>query len=341
MGRLKYYIMHISSLSWQEYIALACVILLFVFLFQLIFKLLDHMTENKVISKGLENLYKTTEKDAKERRAEYETKIMEEGTVEKEDFLIKLDILIEQSGIKKRLKFLNSETYVIIGIISCCIGFLAVYQMTHTIFYGIATVLGILLIMLAFLMILANRNKKKIEDNIVNFVNLVENYSKTNDDIMNIFGKVYPFLEEPLRSDLENCYIEGTQTGNVDKALNNLSKRVNHKKFRDIIRNLLICSRYDANYSAVAEDTRTMLLEYIAGKKERQAMKNAARIELAIILVLSVFLMWLMGSFVSQDGTNIITVLTQTLIGNILLIYSLIVIIASIINIVLMGNMKD
>jgi Flp pilus assembly protein TadB len=150
------------------------------------------------------------------------------------------------------------------------------------------------------------------------FINLLENYSSMEDELIAIFSRIQPFLTEPVRSAVEQCCIEAEMTGDKGRAIRNLEKRIEHEKFKELIRNLEICSRYEANYAEVIKDSRSLLREYLAAAKERKAILNNARIEIAMIIGCCGIVFWMMNDF-TQAG--IISILLGNLAGNVILAY--------------------
>ena len=170
------------------------------------------------------------------------------------------------------------------------------------------------------------------------FINLVENYSKTNNDLISIMGKVHYYLDEPLRTQVEECYYLGQRTGDVDLALDTLQRNVQHGKFKEIIRNLIICSHYEANYEDVVADSREMLLVYLAGKREVAEMARNARIELSLLLGACIVVFYMIQSFI---GGNIIALLQSNIVGTLILAYCALVVLAVIMNIIFIGRDND
>ena len=210
--------------------------------------------------------------------------------------------------------------------------------MTGEVIYGLITLSFIIILLVTILLYLNNLNKKRVEEELMNFINLIENYSKTSDDIIHIIGRIFPYINEPIKSAAEECYLEGQRSGNISQSLDNFAKKINHKRFREIIRSLSICSRYEANYSDVAEDSRKMLMEYLAGKREREAIIRNARIEVLAILGLAGVMVYILGNFI---GENTLDLLMMNFIGKMILLFAFIVLLITIVSLILMGRGKD
>lgn len=338
MERFIYLIKNISSLTTNEYIVLFSTLFLFIAIFAVFFFFISHMIDNKVITTSISDYYERTKINAKDRKAKHEQEMLETGYKDSEPLLRRLDRLIENSGINRKIKFLNADVFVVLTILISTVSFIFVSLITGEVIYGLITLSFIVILLITILLYLNNLNKKRVEEELMNFINLVENYSKTSDDIIHIIGRIFPYVNEPIRSAAEECYLEGQRSGNISQSLDNFAKKINHKRFREIIRSLSICSRYEANYSDVAEDSRKMLMEYLAGKREREAIIRNARIEVLAILGLAGVMVYILGNFI---GENTLELLMMNFIGKMILLFAFIVLLITIVSLILMGRGKD
>lgn len=281
-----------------------------------------YLDQSQVIRNSVAHVYRKT-REKEKLRYERETRIRyEDGNQDKINFLYRLDLLLLQSNLKKVFPFLNSEIYLIFMLCASAFGFVVTDVISSSYILGTVSSLLITLICYVILYFLSGLNYKKTENEILSFVNLLENYSKTNDDIISIFGKLYHYLEEPLKTAVEECYLEGRNTGDLSFALYNLSNRIEHPKFKEIIRNIEICTRHEANYAEIVKDNRELLREYIAMQKERKAIINNGRIEIGIILTCCMIMVSMLDSFMEQGIWNI---LLHSSIGNGILLYCILV----------------
>lgn len=321
----------------NEYLIYGIKGLLFIFLFLASYFLFTYLKDSNLIANGFKNFYEKAEADVEERKRLEKMQQVESGNTDKESLLLKLDKTITYSNIRKYVPFLNTGIFIFSLVIFSSLA-LILGTVLSDLSIGVALALAIILVYISVILFLSNKNYKQVEKNIVSFMNLVENYSKTNNDLIAILGKVYPYLEEPLKSNILEAYQLGKRTGNTDLALERLQNSVQHKYFREIIRNLTICSHYEANYEEVIEDSRSQLMEYLAGKEERAAMVRNARIELVILVATSAVVMYLMGSFIGQ---NVIAALRGTFIGEVILIYLIGILGAVAFNLIFMGRDKN
>jgi hypothetical protein len=85
----------------------------------------------------------------------------------------------------------------------------------------------------------------------------------------------YQFSWTPILAEaLEECYIEAQTTGNVSAALMGLADQFEHEKFKEIIINLEVCSRYTANLKVIVDSLRRNLMDAKRASQERRATAN-------------------------------------------------------------------
>lgn len=324
-------------LANETYIVVGLTVFLFVLVFASCYTLFSYLRKSNLIENKIRGFYEKTEADVEERLRLEEIRKAESGNTDDENLLLKLDRMINYSNIRKFIPFLNSTTYIFTMVIFASIALIIGTKVSG---FAVGIFCGglVFIIYIVILLILADINYKRVEENVMTFINLVENYSKTNNDLISIMGKVHYYLEEPLKTQVEECYYLGQRTGDVDLALDTLQRSVQHGKFKEIIRNLIICSHYEANYEDVVEDSRDMLLTYLAGKRERAEMARNARIELSILLAACIVVFFMIQSFL---GESILALLQSNIIGMIILIYLALIVLLVLFNIIFIGRQND
>lgn len=295
---------------------------LLILIYQVCSKSYEIFIEQKIPHLTINKLYSRTKKEALLREEEEKRHREEEGRREKVYFLRRMDLLIERSGITSKIPFINTGTYLMITFTLILVFTGGVLLITDLPIMSLMMGLIILFLSYLILYLMSGINYRATEKNILEFTNLLENYSKTNHDIITILNKVYPYLNNPLHDAVEACVIEARSSGDVSKALLNLEHKIELEKFKEIIRNIEICSRYEANYEEIIKDSRKMLRDYIAAREERRALIKNSRIEMVIILFCGILIINMLDNF-SEIG--IFNVLIHSLIGNVILAYCIVV----------------
>lgn len=292
-------------------------VFLFIFVFLSMFYMLKRIMQEKIMIKYIKSFIDKTEANYENRKKIEEEEIIRNGTVEKEGLLTKFDHILDFCGIKTRLSFINAESFFILTAMLCIIIFILTIKIEGLVIYGILSVFITLISVFLGIFVLYTINYKKTEQNIFTFMNLLSNYSRSSSDIINIMGQIYDFLDEPLHSQVKKCYDEGIHTGDVQYALENLSKAIEHKHLKMIIKNISVCSQFENNYEDVVQDSRQMLQEYLAGKEVRKEIYNAGKANILIIAGFSFLIFFILQRSFDID---VINGLANSTIGNFLAI---------------------
>ncbi|MDU5414474.1 MAG: hypothetical protein E6108_17220, partial [Clostridium perfringens] len=256
------------------------------------------------------------------KRKEQKEKIyFEEGNVENTSFFYRLDLLIERSEIRKKIPFLSTEIYLLfLGIIS-----VITFIIGNLIFGLIGGVLGItlsILIIHSILFLLARNNYEKVDSEITKFVNLVESYSISSNDILTVMGSVYPYLNDPLRAYIETFYNEVSTTGDYDKAFMNLKNKAESARLKRVIENLELASQNEANYNEIIDDERKSLKAYSNAKEKRKELIVAGRSDIIACLIMGFVTIYMLSGLTTGVGSALV----NSIVGNIIIIYWIITI---------------
>jgi len=287
------------------------------------FLLFTYLKQHRVLRGMAESVYEKAKEQEKERQSEQHTLLLIEGRQEKVNLMYKLDLLVLQSNIRKYLPFASTEILLVLAVLLAAGGFAAVTSVTGTWIFGILGFVGVFGFLYLVLYFMTLANYRKTEESLMTFINLLENYSNIEDELIAIFARISPFLTEPVKTAIEECCMEAEMTGDRRTAIRNLEKRNEHEKFKELVRNLEICSRYEANYEEVIKDSRSLLREYLAAVKERKSILNNARIEIALIIACCGVVFWMINGF-TQAG--ILAVLLGSTIGNVILLYCILMV---------------
>ncbi len=296
-------------------------VLLLIVLTYLTYNSIKYIQQSKSIEKSVIKMFSATEHSYKARKEVEEARRLEDGNQEKKSFIYKLDLMIERSGLRKKIPFLNTEVYIGLTIVIASLGFILVSSITGIWLLGAVVIMATVIGAYAIIYILSGIAYEKVDETILPFVNILENYSGTNDDIVSILGKTYPYLENPLREHIEEFYDEVNSSGDVTRAFRNLEVKIENERFKEIIRNLEICSRHEANYQEIIKDTRVTLMDYLEAKQKRKAIIKQGRIE----ILMSIGLCSVMISMFTGFVPNLFNILINSPVGNAILLYCIIV----------------
>jgi len=156
-------------------------------------------------------------------------------------------------------------------------------------------------------------NNKNVDGDIMKFINLLGNYSTATSELTALFMQIAPKMHEPLRSCLIECVAEAQNTEKAQiNALINLSNKIEHAKFREIIKNIEISRQYISNYGVIAEQSRVSAFNYSKGKRQLTEMVKENTIVALVCLAGIGGCLYFMGSILE---VNMFTVLTTTAVG--------------------------
>ncbi len=245
------------------------------------------------------------------------------GNHGRKSFLYRIDRMLDHSGIRNIAGSINAELYI--GFISVLSVFAGVVVMIAFNSFIMAFSMGVSIVLLSgiILYILSGIYYSRLNDNIMTFLNLIENFSKTDDDIVQIFKKAIIYLDEPLKGMLLEFCNEAESLGDTTTAFNNLSARMEHAKCRELLRNIQVCSKYEANYDMVIKDCRLSMTDYLAIKADRKAIINNGRAEIVILIISAIGIVYLFSKITS----GMWGVLMNTFIGNVILFYCFIILV--------------
>ncbi|MBE5936529.1 MAG: hypothetical protein E7265_00690 [Lachnospiraceae bacterium] len=266
------------------------------------------------------------------RRIEKENELKQlVGNREKKSLLYRLDKMLEYSGAIKVIQGITAELYIYyVGVITVAVGIIIFYfsSMWYLAFIGC-----LLIPVLAFLIIyiLSGVYYNALERNIMTFLNLIENFNKSEDDIVQIIRRTVIYIDEPLKSLLRDFCNDAKMSGDTRHAFEKLESRVEHDKCRELLRNIEVCSRYDSDYGEVIRDCRASMSNYLSTKSERKAIIANGRTEVIILLISAAAILMLFD----RISSDMWTLLTDSFIGNCLLFYCGVVIIICIVMMIL------
>lgn len=138
---------------------------------------------------------------------------------------------------------------------------------------------------------LAERNLKRTESSLTKLLDFLGNYSVTAGEITGIFSQISRYMEEPVKSALDTCCYEAATTGDVGMALRFMAERIEHPRFKELVRNMEVSIRYCADFSVLVDSSRRSLREYLKVAQERKGMVREAMINLTLLAGMSVIVL--------------------------------------------------
>lgn len=207
---------------------------------------------------------------------------------------------------------------LMIAILSLSI--VASVSITKSPLIGVAVAIIVIVIMLTGLKIACYLRNRAIEDQMIKFMNLLENFSTSRDDIIDVLRGAASYLEKPLGPIIYDACVQAEMSGSSTQALQSLEDRVSSKYFKQLIHNLELSSHFEANYTDVVRDIRDIYKAYSKVDKEKNQVKIGGAVQTAAIILIGFFCIWLLGD-VTGEGNILYALRMGGTVGNILLIW--------------------
>ncbi len=210
----------------------------------------------------------------------------------------RLERMLYYSGIRQRFPSISAEIWVAGELAAMSALFLAA-----TILGGIKTALLTVAAVVAaeavILRYLRARNLRMVNDNLMKLLDFLGNYSITASEVTSTLDQVSRYMEEPIKTVLEECYMEAQVTGDTGIALLSMADKVEHPKFQELARNMEISLRYCADFTALVSSSRRSLREHLRIAQERKSMLREAVVNMALLLIMSLAVLLTVGHLIN------------------------------------------
>lgn len=221
------------------------------------------------------------------------------------------------SGWKRRFPFLTVEIWLLLnGIAAAGIFLVVLFVSGNWMTAGGSIVLFIALEHL-LMRVCKAAESRSVNENLLKLLNFLGNYSVTTGEITGIFNQISKYVEEPVKSALNECCYEAQTTGDAGMALLVMAEKIHHPKFKELAYNMEVSIRYCADFKALVEGSRRSVREYLRMGEERKGILREALINMLLLLVMSVFALLTVDGLIDQ---SIWDILFGTIPGHIALV---------------------
>lgn len=228
-------------------------------------------------------------------------------TLQKEKSLwMSVERQLQYSGLRRRFPFLTAERWLagnLAGVAFLFVGLQFLLPDWRLAMFLVVFVLGLEGILLVIWKANALRS---VERNLLKFLDFLGNYSITAGEITGIFKQVSRYMEEPLKSALDECCFEAQTTGDVSMALLSMAEKIEHPQWKELVRNIEISIRYSADFSVLVHSSRRSVREYLKAGSERKNMLREALVNMVLLLAMSVFILLMVDGLVQQSIWQIV-----------------------------------
>lgn len=279
-------------------------IIIAICLFSGIFFFFWYLQRTKIIEKGLATVRGSIEETAARRQIEAHANLLildqkNKGRLEK--IIERPEKLYIYSRIGKIVRGLSFEAWAVLVVLTTAGAYLGTVIITKNTMTGLLAAIGYYLLIKIAEMILARRNFKAVDKSLLEFLNQLGNFSAIQGEITNVLHQTAQYTPPILAEALEECYIEAQTTGNVSAALMGLADQFEHEKFKEIIINLEVCSRYTANLKVIVDSLRRNLMDAKRASQERRAIADSAIIEMVILSVMLLIVLAVVNTMIKAS----------------------------------------
>lgn len=272
--------------------------------FTSIFSFFWYLRETKIIEKSLTAARGSIEETTARRQVEAHANLLirdKKNKTRLEKIIENPEKLYTYSRIGKIVRGLSFEAWAVLVVLTTAGAYLGTLIVTKNTMTGLLAAVGYFLIIKIAEMILAKRNFKTIDKSLLEFLNQLGNFSAIQGEITNVLHQTAQYTPPILAEALEGCYIEAQTTGNVSAALMGLADQFEHEKFKEIIINLEVCSRYTANLKVIVDSLRRNLMDAKRASQERRAIADSAIIEMVILSVMLLIVLAVVNTMIKAS----------------------------------------
>ncbi len=228
-------------------------------------------------------------------------------------WLYALEKELNYSGLKLHFPGLTAEFWIAGSLAAMAAAFVCLSAFVS---FRAAVVGNVLLLAGEYLVLrcLRTANLRAVNEHMMKLLDFLGNYSITAGDVASIFHQVSRYMEEPIKSALDSCYYEAQTTGDTTLALLSMAEKIEHPKFKELVRNMEVSLRYCADFTALVSGSRRSLREYLRLSQERKGMLREAFVNMALLLGMSLIVLFAVGNMVEMSVPHM---LTATLPGRI------------------------
>lgn len=205
-------------------------------------------------------------------------------------YIENLAILIQQSAINVRYKFVTPVFVIFISCITSAV-FFTLAQIFIKVFASsvLIAVIGYK-IPVVLLNILVSVNSNKITKKLIDLINLIKNFCMVKNDIVFAIASTGEYMQEPLKSVCENFKYETKHGIPPYTALENIKDKIDSTQYSLLIKNLQICSKHSNQYLEVLKKSSKLMMRFAKEQTERRKEINRGVFGILMLVGMSVLI---------------------------------------------------
>lgn len=292
--------------SWFLY---SMYIYLYLLVIYIVYSILNYFKYYSTMQDRIRQVYLNTSIAERKRADEERRKRDIHGEGNDKDILSRIDEILNYSGIKDKIPWLTTELFIVLALLLIAI-VSTIVLLTFGLIQGLLSAVVIFAVIRLSIVLLSIYRSKLIDEQLLQFMNIIDNLSKTSNDIIDIFEKASLYIQDPLRNQVYQAVQKARNAGSKEIALKDLQDNVKNKHFKMLVRNLDISSNFENNYSDIVEDCRGVFHSYIKSHKELKQIQISGAIQIGFMLIMSLVSIQMVTQISNSD--NIIRVLENS-----------------------------
>ncbi len=285
-------------------------ILIFCLLFLAFALLFAWMRRESIIHNILRRAYESLEEAAEKRTEDNRQSIL--LLKRNKGRLYRLEQRLLYSGLTKKIPFLSPEIYIVGNMLVALAVYVLIGVLSGNFWLGIPGAVLVVVVIYILQNLLIMKNYNATDEGMLKFLDFLGNYSLTSGEVTAVLSQISGYLEEPLKGVLEECYYEAQMTGDTSIALLSMAEKIQHPKFKELVRNLEISMRYSADFTVLVSQSRRSVREYMRMRQERKALASEAWVSIIILGAMTVVILMALEALI---GIPIETILWHSWVG--------------------------
>lgn len=290
----------------------------------------ETMVKKSVLRKGIEAVYNRMEKVSSDREENEKQMRVMYGDVKANGLLNKLEIDFRYAGIIK-----GRVTFELVSLVAM-VAIVAVIIVTWTTTgNGYLTIVSSVVLVLIAKIIVDNMigaRYRKIDKELLSFINAISNYCLVGDNLVDILDKAANSMSGIIRNEVNSAVNVIRVKGETSVVLKELEVNNPHP-FKTLIRNLEIASRNKANYLEVVDGCRHMLEITRENEKQLSRVKSDSRVTLLVLSMAGLLGIYMISVWIlNMPFSYFIEYLLSSSIGTIIMVYMTVVIVIGVAN---------
>lgn len=158
------------------------------------------------------------------------------------------------------------------------------------------------------------KNGIEIKSDMITFLDMLGAYSAGNNEIVSIFLLIAKSFKPCLQGCLLECVAESQGEKGALSALDNLGRKIENRKFREILKNIAVSAKYDNDFSETVTQLRQDVTSYLSVQKD---IEQTVRNNCTIMLISVASMLFVVAAAGMINGENMFLLAVSTIIGRI------------------------